>query len=58
MDRDLVEYFEGANQIGQATVDPFTFAWSNVPAGTYTLSAKATDSKPRLFQLRTVAVNP
>lgn len=41
-----VEFFEGANKIGEDTTGPtpFTFTWTNVPAGSYTLSAKATDN--------------
>lgn len=39
-----VDFFEGINQIGQATSNPFTITWTNVPAGAYQLTAKATDS--------------
>jgi len=40
-----VDFFAGANQIGQATSSPFTITWSNAPAGTYQLTAKAIDAK-------------
>lgn len=40
----LVEFFEGANKIGE-DVDgaPYLFDWNAVPAGTYSLSVRATD---------------
>jgi hypothetical protein len=38
-----VEFFEGTTQIGQDTTAPYTLTWENVPTGTYTLTAKATD---------------
>jgi Bacterial Ig domain len=40
----LVEFFNGGNKLGEATVSPYTFAWTNVPAGNYTLPARATDN--------------
>ncbi len=40
-----VEFFRGgATLIGTDTTSPYSFAWTNVPAGTYSLTAKATDS--------------
>lgn len=39
-----VEFFNGATKLGQATSAPFQFAWSNVAAGSYTVSAVATDN--------------
>jgi chitinase len=39
-----VEYFNGSQSIGSATVSPYTVTWSNVAAGTYTITAKATDN--------------
>ena len=38
-----VEFFEGANKLGQYTTGPYSFAWNNVAAGSYTLTVKATD---------------
>jgi hypothetical protein len=48
-----VEFFEGTNSLGVATnnpmsaspINPFHVFWTNVPAGYYTLRAKATDDK-------------
>jgi len=42
-----VEFFNGSRHLGVATNSPFTFVWSNAPAGTPCLFAKATDSAGR-----------
>lgn len=39
-----VEFFNGTALLGTDSTAPYTFNWSNVPAGTYSLSAKATDN--------------
>jgi hypothetical protein len=39
-----VEFYDGSNPLGSATAVPYTFTWTNVPAGTHTLTAKATDN--------------
>jgi hypothetical protein len=39
-----VEFFAGTNLIGTATASPYSINWSNVPAGFYSLTAKATDN--------------
>jgi len=39
-----VEFFESANKVGERTNSPFNFSWTNVTAGIYTLTAKATDN--------------
>jgi beta-glucanase (GH16 family) len=39
-----VEYYNGATKIGQATANPYSFTWSNVAAGTYAITARATDN--------------
>ncbi|WP_029278510.1 Ig-like domain-containing protein [Pedobacter borealis] len=38
-----IEFFEGTNKLGESTVSPYSFNWNNVSAGTYALTAKATD---------------
>jgi len=41
---DHVDFYEGANLVGTANSPaPYTISWTNVPAGTYTLTAKAVD---------------
>ncbi|QEC43938.1 DUF7594 domain-containing protein [Pseudobacter ginsenosidimutans] len=39
-----VEFFNGATKLGEALSSPYTFNWSNVAAGNYVLTAKATDN--------------
>lgn len=39
-----VEFFNGTTKLGEDTNAPYTFDWSNVPVGSYTLTAKATDN--------------
>jgi RHS repeat-associated protein len=40
-----VQFFNGATLLGQDTTSPYTFSWTNVAAGNYTLTAVATDNK-------------
>ena len=39
-----VEFFNGADKLGEDATAPYSFAWLNAPAGTHTLTAKATDN--------------
>lgn len=39
-----VEFFSGSLKIGEAVNTPYSYNWANVTAGTYTLTAKATDN--------------
>ncbi len=39
-----VEFYNGTTLIGIATAAPYLFTWSNVPVGSYSLTAKATDA--------------
>lgn len=39
-----VEFFNGATKLGEDTSAPYSYTWSNVPAGSYALTAKATDN--------------
>jgi chitinase len=38
-----VEFFQGATKLGETNNAPYQFTWSNIPAGSYSLTAKATD---------------
>ncbi len=38
-----VEFFNGQTKLGEDTSAPYSFTWSGVGAGTYTLTARATD---------------
>ncbi len=40
-----MEFLQGATVVGTATSSPYTFAWTNVAQGAYTLTARATDSR-------------
>ncbi len=37
-----VEFFQGSTLLGEETTGPYTFVWSSVPAGSYSLTARAT----------------
>ena len=39
-----VDFFNGSTLLGTATASPYSFTWNNVAAGTYTLTAVATDN--------------
>jgi hypothetical protein len=39
----LVEFFANGVEVGEDASAPFEFAWTGVPEGTYTLTARATD---------------
>ena len=39
-----VEFFHGTTLIGTATAAPYTVTWNGVPAGSYSLTAAATDN--------------
>jgi hypothetical protein len=39
-----VEFYDGAQKLGQDTNSPYSFAWNGVPAGDHVLSAVATDN--------------
>ena len=40
-----VEFFQNGNLLGEDTNSPYTYSWANVSAGSYTLTAKATDNE-------------
>jgi RHS repeat-associated protein len=40
-----VDFLQGATVIGTATAAPYAFEWTNVPAGNYVLTARATNAK-------------
>ena len=39
-----VEFFQGTTKLGESTSAPYTFNWTNVAAGTYSLTAVVTDN--------------
>ena len=40
-----VEFYNGNTLLGTDNSSPYSYTWSNVAAGTYTITAKATDNK-------------
>jgi hypothetical protein len=40
-----VDFFSGATLLGTDTTSPFGFSWANVAAGSYSLTARATDDR-------------
>ncbi|MHB9025224.1 MAG: Ig-like domain-containing protein, partial [Armatimonadota bacterium] len=41
---DRVEFYEGTNLLNTDTLAPYSYSWTNVPAGSYTLTAKVYDN--------------
>lgn len=41
----LVEFFQGNTKLGEDATAPYSYVWSSVPSGSYTLTAKATDNE-------------
>lgn len=39
-----VEFFNGSTKLGEDTSSPYTYSWTNVGAGTYSISSRATDN--------------
>ncbi len=39
-----VEFYNGSTKIGENSTAPYNFTWTNVPVGTYALTAKAFDN--------------
>jgi hypothetical protein len=39
-----VEFFSGTTLLGTATTSPYSYTWSNVPSGSYSLTAEAFDA--------------
>ena len=52
-----VDFFVGTTMLGSATSAPFTFTWSNAPAGSYTLTAQAVDNAGAVTTSAAVAIS-
>ena len=52
-----VEFFNGSTLLGTSTASPYTMVWSNVTAGSYSLTAKATDDKGASTTSSSVAIS-
>jgi hypothetical protein len=51
-----VDFLQGTTLIGTRTASPYTLTWSNVPGGTYSLTARATDDRGGVKTSTAVAV--
>ncbi|WP_170067717.1 galactose-binding domain-containing protein [Neolewinella xylanilytica] len=51
-----VDFFSGTDLIGSVTTPPYTLTWTNAPAGTHTLTARATDSNNLTSDSEPVAI--
>ncbi len=52
-----VEFYNGNNLLGTDTTAPFSFSWSNLSVGSFTLTAKATDNKGTVTVSNPVSIN-
>ena len=52
-----VEFYAGANKLGEATAGPYTFAWSNFVSGAYQLTVVATDNQGATTRSAPVAIS-
>jgi hypothetical protein len=51
-----VEFFQGATKLGEDLTSPYSFAWASVPAGSYSLTAKATDNQSAVTTSAAIAI--
>jgi hypothetical protein len=51
-----VEFFQGTTKLGESTTAPYSYVWSNVPAGSYSLTTKATDNDNAVTTSSAVAI--
>ncbi|HSH31625.1 MAG TPA: Ig-like domain-containing protein, partial [Candidatus Saccharimonadales bacterium] len=52
-----VEFYQGTTKLGEDTTSPYGFSWANVPAGNYSLTARATDNQGAATVSSAVAVS-
>ena len=51
-----VEFYAGTQRVGSATASPYSATWNNVAAGTYSLTAVATDNAGKTTTSTAVSV--
>jgi PKD repeat protein len=51
-----VEFFNGTTLLATVTASPYTYSWTNVADGSYTLTAKATDNQGATTTSETVSI--
>ncbi len=52
-----VDFYNGTTLLGTDTTSPYSFAWANLPVGSYSLTARATDNKGTVTVSAPVAIN-
>ncbi len=52
-----VDFFNGTTLLGTDTTSPYSFAWANLPVGSFSLTAKATDDKGTATVSAPVSIN-
>ncbi|OHT46819.1 Ig-like domain-containing protein [Flavobacterium tructae] len=52
-----VEFYNGTSLLGTSTTSPYSYNWTNVPIGTYTLTAKAYDNSGGITSSSPITVN-
>jgi len=51
-----VAFYNGNTKLGEKTSSPFTYSWTNVAAGSYTITAEATDNRGNTARSEAVTV--
>ncbi len=51
-----VEFFQGTTKLGEDLTSPYSYSWTGVAAGTYSLSARATDNAGAVTTSSSVSV--
>jgi len=51
-----VEFYNGATKLGESLGEPFAYSWTDVPAGLYGLTARATDNDDNVVVSSVVTV--
>ena len=52
-----VEFFDGTTKLGEDLTAPYTFIWNNVPEGSYSLNAVATDNENGVTTSESIAIS-
>ena len=52
-----VQFYNGSTLLGSDATSPYSFSWSNVAAGTYTLTARATDNEGAVTTSSSVTIS-
>ncbi len=52
-----VDFYNGSTMLGSDSTSPYSFTWNNVAAGSYTITAKATDNSAAVTTSSVVAIS-